>query len=256
MVSTISVTRLGGQDTLVASWRALAALSPGARVVTTPTTVAAVFPDWAPLNNAIVTDEPGSLTASVAAAELKHLYRAAGIGSWALWVPASTPSLGGTDRLTVVGGMRRDATTLAMRLTLPQPSSEPDGVVRTSVAAAGQAGDEPVPARDLPRPDGGTAMDAWVMVRDGLAVAGAWSLISGTDCGLYAVATAPDWRRRGLARALMQGVLGDAFRRGARTASLQSTPMGEPLYRSLGFHPVGRYEEWVPADRNEHGSDH
>ncbi len=85
------------------------------------------------------------------------------------------------------------------------------------------------------------------MVRDGLAVAGAWSLVAGTDCGLYAVATAPAWRRRGLARALMRGVLGDAYRRGARTASLQSTPMGEPLYASLGFSPVGRYDEWVPA---------
>ena len=216
--------------------------------MTTPRTVAAVFPDWAPLNNAILIDEPGSLTASVAAVELRHLYRSAGVASWALWVPASTPSLNGSDRLAGVGGMRRDATTLVMRLTLGQPSSEPDGVVRTSVAAAGQAGDEPVSALDLPLPDGGTVMDAWVMVRDGLAVAGAWSLIAGTDCGLYAVATAPGWRRRGLARALMQGVLGDAYRRGARTASLQSTPMGEPLYTSLGFDPVGRYEEWVPAD--------
>ena len=55
------------------------------------------------------------------------------------------------------------------------------------------------------------------------------------------------FRRRGLARGLMQGVLGDAYRRGARTATLQSTPMGVPLYRSLGFEPVGRYDEWVPA---------
>jgi len=87
------------------------------------------------------------------------------------------------------------------------------------------------------------------MVRDGLAVAGAWSLIEDTDCGIYAVATVPEWRRRGVARALMQGVLGDAYRRGARTATLQSTPMGVPLYTSMGFTPVGRYEEWVPAEK-------
>jgi hypothetical protein len=30
--------------------------------------------------------------------------------------------------------------------------------------------------------------------------------------------------------------LADAYARGARTASLQSTPMGQPLYTSLGFH--------------------
>jgi predicted acetyltransferase len=90
-------------------------------------------------------------------------------------------------------------------------------------------------------------LQGWVIVRDGYAVAGAWSLIEGTDCGIYTVATIPQWRRRGLARALMRSVLGDAYRHGARTATLQSTPMGEPLYTSLGFEPVGRYEEWVLA---------
>jgi len=43
----------------------------------------------------------------------------------------------------------------------------------------------------------------------------------------------------------MEHVLADAQRRGARTATLQSTRMGLPLYESLGFEPVGRYEEWV-----------
>ena len=37
----------------------------------------------------------------------------------------------------------------------------------------------------------------------------------------------------------------DAQRRGARTATLQSTRMGQTMYVSLGFAPVGRYEEWV-----------
>ncbi len=152
-MSTTSMTTLSGQDTLIASWRSLALLSSDARIVHTPTTVAAVFPDWAPLNNAILVGGPGSLAASVAAAELKHLYGSAGVDSWALWVPASTPSLAAADRLTVVGGMRRDETTLVMRSRLAPPSSVPDGVVRTSVAAAAQAGDEPVPAPELPRPD-------------------------------------------------------------------------------------------------------
>jgi predicted N-acetyltransferase YhbS len=57
----------------------------------------------------------------------------------------------------------------------------------------------------------------------------------------------PGWRRQGIARMLVEHVLADAQARGARTASLQSTPMGEQLYRSLGFQPAGRYEEWVSA---------
>ena len=35
---------------------------------------------------------------------------------------------------------------------------------------------------------------------------------------------------------------------------LQSTPMGEPLYRSLGFTPGGRYEEWVPGRSAQRGA--
>ncbi len=86
---------------------------------------------------------------------------------------------------------------------------------------------------------------AWVIVRDGMAVAGAWSFLRERDCGIYAVETLPQWRRRGLARSLMEHVLADAQRRGARTATLQSTRMGQPLYISLGFEPVGRYAEWT-----------
>jgi hypothetical protein len=35
--------------------------------------------------------------------------------------------------------------------------------------------------------------------------------------------------------------MADARHRGARTASLQSTEMGRPLYESLHFEPAGRY---------------
>jgi GNAT superfamily N-acetyltransferase len=241
----MSTTFLSGQDTLLASWRALADLSPGARLVRTQSTIAAVFPAWAPLNNAILLAQPSSTTAATAAAELKYLYRSAGVDAWALWLPSAVTTLDGADEVAVVGGMRRDTTTLVMQRELTGGTPEAEGVIRTSVDAAGRAGDEPVAAADLEAPDDGSPLDAWVIVRDGLAVAGAWSLVDGVDCGIYAVGTSPTWRRRGLARALMLTVLGDAYRRGARTATLQSTAMGEPLYASLGFSPTGRYDEWV-----------
>lgn len=246
-MSTISTRPLDGQDTLVASWEALARQSPGARLAVTPRTLAAVFPAWAPLNNAILMDRATAQNAAAAAQELSALYRLAGVDAWALWVPASAASLDASDEVADIRGMRRDTTTLVMRLTISEPSPERAGVVRTSFAAAARAGDQPVPAVDLPEPDDDGGMDAWVMVQDGLAVAGAWSLLEGTDCGIYAVATVPQWRRRGLARGLMRSIIDDALGRGARTATLQSTPMGVPLYESLGFEAVGRYEEWVPA---------
>ena len=88
-------------------------------------------------------------------------------------------------------------------------------------------------------------LDGWVLIHDQVAVAGAWSFLHDRDCGLYAVGTVPGWRRQGFARALVEHVLAHAQLRGARTASLQSTRMGQPLYESLGFQPAGRYEEWA-----------
>jgi GNAT superfamily N-acetyltransferase len=237
-----------GQETLTASWQALATLSSGARLERRAGAIAAVFPNWAPLNNAILLDAPSSGAAAAAVADLRGLYRDASVDSWALWLPSRRTDFAGPDTVHAIDGMVRDTTTLVMTVALGHPVRSDDRVVRTSVAAATRATDEPVPAGDLPGPDAGAAIDAWALVDDGIAVAAAWSHLRGTDCGLYAVGTVPQWRRRGLARALTQHVLSDAWNRGARTATLQSTPMGEPLYRSLGFSAVGRYEEWVAGE--------
>ncbi len=115
----------------------------------------------------------------------------------------------------------------------------------TSIAVATRAAGEAIPVADLPDPDRVPELSAWVLVHDGTAVAGAWSFLHGSDCGIYTVGGLPQWRRRGFAGALTDHVLADAQRWGARTATLQSTRMGQPMYGSLGFAPVGRYAEWV-----------
>jgi GNAT superfamily N-acetyltransferase len=143
--------------------------------------------------------------------------------------------------------MTRDTTTLVMTADLADDAPTHPAVIRTSIDAANRAGEEPIPADLLPTPDERADIDGWVLVHEGLAVTGAWAYVDGSDVGIYAVGTAPDFRRRGLARALMLHVLADARHRRARTATLQSTAMGQPLYESLGFRAVGRYEEWVPA---------
>lgn len=238
--------QLPGEETLLGSWSALAAGSPGAHLVYTRTSVAAVFPHWTVLNNAILLDPPSTATASQAAAELNRVYAGAGVASWALWIPRPALDTDSPGTVSVVDGMARDTTTLVMTRDLPDGMPSQPGARRTTVTAASLAGDDPIAVDDLPASDAGSDVDGWVLVHDGYAVAGAWTFISGTDVGVYAVGTAPAWRRRGLARALMLNVLADAYRRGARTASLQSTPMGEPLYAGLGFRPVGRYDEWIP----------
>ena len=240
------VTVLPGQETLVASWSTLAQLSPGARLIRSPAAVAAVFPSWAPLNNAILLNAPAGEAAAAAASELTTSYAEAGVAEWAFWVPSRAIDLDAPDEVREVGGLKRDTTTLVMRTNLPPGLRRHQGVVRASITAAIRAaGDEPVPATDLGEPETVSGLTAWVMIRDGYAVAGAWSFLRESDCGIYAVGTVPEWRRRGLARALMEHVLADAQHRGARTATLQSTRMGLPLYNSLGFEPAGRYEEWI-----------
>jgi GNAT superfamily N-acetyltransferase len=236
-----------GEDTLRRSWAALAARSPGAHLVSTSTSFAAVFPAWTPLNNAILLGASSSRSASATAAELMTVYSATGLTTWALWVPSPACDLDAADELTSIEGMVRDTTTLVMTIGLMDGWPLSAQVVNTTVEAANNAGDEPIASTRLPPPQGEPGVEGWVLVDERCAVAGAWTYRNGADVGVYAVGTAPKWRRRGHARALMLHILADAYERGARTASLQSTRIGVPLYRGLGFCPAGRYEEWVPA---------
>jgi GNAT superfamily N-acetyltransferase len=49
------------------------------------------------------------------------------------------------------------------------------------------------------------------------------------------VATEPDMRHRGYARAVLSALLAWFDAAGVTTVELHATPLGEPLYRSLGF---------------------
>src|SRR4051812_21965822 len=93
---------LRGEETLFGAWHELAARSCGAHLVHTRNTVAAVFPSWTPLNNAILLDAPTMESASAAAADLAHVYAGVGVNSWAMWVPSPMLDLHGVDALARV----------------------------------------------------------------------------------------------------------------------------------------------------------
>lgn len=59
--------------------------------------------------------------------------------------------------------------------------------------------------------------------------------------GIYAVATLPAARRRGIGAAMTLHAMAEGKRRGARHAVLQATPMGLPVYERLGFAQVHEY---------------
>jgi GNAT superfamily N-acetyltransferase len=54
-------------------------------------------------------------------------------------------------------------------------------------------------------------------------------------CGIYSVATAPEFRSRGLGAAVVNRCLSAAVEDGYDTAILHSSTMGRPLYEKLGF---------------------
>ncbi len=100
---------LPGEATLLESWRALARTSAGARVLTTPGSVAAVFPAWVPLNNAIARIPAGDAVATAAeVARLRSIYEEAGVDAWAYWVGSPAVDATAPDA-ALVAGLTRDA---------------------------------------------------------------------------------------------------------------------------------------------------
>jgi GNAT superfamily N-acetyltransferase len=96
---------------------------------------------------------------------------------------------------------------------------------------------------------------AWIAEIDGRAVASAallWfphppSSVNpiGLEAYILNVYTAPEARRQGLARALMQKLVAHARAAGVRRIWLRASDEGRPLYEDMGFRP-GNYLQLTP----------
>ena len=82
---------------------------------------------------------------------------------------------------------------------------------------------------------------AFLARRDGQAVAGATLYMAHGVGGIGWVGTSPDAFRRGYGQAVTRAVIAEGFRRGARFMNLQASPMGEPMYRRMGFRTPTHY---------------
>lgn len=60
----------------------------------------------------------------------------------------------------------------------------------------------------------------------------------------------PEYRRRGIARKLMQTSIDYLQRRGVTCVKLDATPLGQPLYEQLGFHAEWGFQRWERAGEN------
>ncbi len=81
----------------------------------------------------------------------------------------------------------------------------------------------------------------------GEPVSTALAFVGGGAVGLYGVGTAPDRRGHGFGGAITAAAIDWGRARGEGFAILHATPMGESVYRRLGFQVVGELEQWVLA---------
>ena len=75
-----------------------------------------------------------------------------------------------------------------------------------------------------------------------VAVAMSFTAVGCTRVGW--VGTRPDHRRRGLGAAVTRAAIRGGFDRGARFSALESSALGAPVYRALGFRDIGRNRIW------------
>lgn len=82
---------------------------------------------------------------------------------------------------------------------------------------------------------------------DGEAVAVSSLVMTDGLAGIYAVATLPHARRRGIGRAMTLHAMAEGLRRGAKMATLQATSMGRPVYEGIGFRTAFDYQTYLQS---------
>jgi GNAT superfamily N-acetyltransferase len=109
--------------------------------------------------------------------------------------------------------------------------------------------EEPWRADDLtPRLDDGS-LALYVAYGEGRPISsGRLELAPGRDfAGLYGGGTAPDWRGRGVYRALVAARAAEARRLGVRFLTVDARETSRPILQRLGFQPLATITGWVLA---------
>jgi len=82
---------------------------------------------------------------------------------------------------------------------------------------------------------------------DGQPVASTAMVMDAGVAGIYAVATIPEARKRGIGKYLTQMPLLEARDRGYRVGILQASSAGYPIYQRLGFKDVFKYQLYLQS---------
>jgi hypothetical protein len=130
------------------------------------------------------------------------------------------------------------------------PAVTPEEVaVATAVAAEGHGIEELGQVIERhPRPDG--PVSAWLAWDGDEAVSVVWLTID-REIGVFAMMTPVRHRRRGAGRAVLTAALAATWGEGTTGALLWSSPLGRPLYESVGFRVVEECAIWVLGGTEE-----
>jgi GNAT superfamily N-acetyltransferase len=221
----------------------------GGRSIDLDGVVAAIVPGLSdlPIANAAVYRDAASLARALPT--LDRAYREAGVQRSMVWVPPGDD--GATDALRAAG-YALDAEAPAMALDLARLPAEDDPLEEWTETPDLEEIAEIV-ERSYGLADGavGAALDGWlapatayVARLDGRPATCLTMLQVGTDAGIFMVGTIPEARGRGLARRLLLHALHDARGAGATVSTLQSSRLGYPVYRRLGYVERCRLGMW------------
>ncbi len=114
--------------------------------------------------------------------------------------------------------------------------------VAETIAAAGfEVPRELMAALFTPRLAAMPELSIYIARAQGLSVSTATSWVGDGGVGIFNVATPPGHRGRGYGRAITSKAVEAGFASGADLAWLQASPLGEPVYRAMGFRRVETY---------------
>lgn len=199
------------------------------------------------LFNSVFYDDPAALAGALD--DLAEAYGSRGIDAWTVWVPDEDRD---SARLLATRGHVLDAAprAMAMELTAVGPAPAPPPGVEPGPIPAATAAELNDRAYGYGEDGFRAGLPAESAIRWFGAHAGAepvccvGTIDVGDDCCVTGVATPPEHRGRGVASWLMRWALVDARERGGRSASLQATKAGAPIYERLGFRDLGFVEMW------------
>lgn len=233
-----------------AFYRLLGRRSPGGVAVERDGLLAAIVPSCPNQSvvNAVVYEDDETVRA--AHEELRELYQEAGVSAWRVWVPERDRALG---EWLEESGHRLAGSPRAMLMDLEKIALDrADGADWERTEDAGVVAALNEEAYGLPAGEFAQALEAlaegraylYVARERGQPAACLAALDARGDCGVYAVATRPSSRGRGLASVLMRHALADARDRGCTTSSLQSSKIGFSVYSHLGYRDVCAVDTW------------